>query len=154
MTFVYFLFIANKCMWGGFGCVNEVISTRGWKIDVCVWCCCRFVWNELSGGRLAAVPTHDATDRKSVCLWTRAFHGSLADPSFCLLFLWCLSLFWKLFFGSVPSEILATAVASSDHNLLYFLHQYKITSPLFPFFSFKMSQREKGFFLPRVTLNS
>lgn len=81
----------------GFGCVNEVISARGWKIDVCVWCCCRFVWNELSGGGLAAVPTHDATDRKSVFLWTRAFHGSLADPSFCLLLLRRFSLFWKIF---------------------------------------------------------
>lgn len=81
----------------GFGCVNEVISARGWKIDVCVWCCCRFVWNGLSGGGLAAVPTHDATDRKSVFLWTRAFHWSLADPSFCLLLLRRLSLFWKIF---------------------------------------------------------
>lgn len=154
MTFVYFLFIANKCMWGGFGCVNEVICTRGWKIDVCVWCCCRFVWNELSGGRLAAVPTHDATDRKSVCLWTRAFHGSLAEPSFCLLFLWCLSLFWKLFF--VRFHLKYWPLLLRLLTIIYFIFYINIKShlPLFPFFSFKMSQREKGFFLPRVTLNS
>lgn len=33
--------LLNKYTWGGFGCVNEVISVWGWKINVCVWCCCR-----------------------------------------------------------------------------------------------------------------
>lgn len=39
---------------------------------------------------------------------------------------------------SVHSETLAIAIVSSDINLLHFLHQYKITSPHFPFFILEM----------------
>lgn len=54
------------CKWGNIGV--------GMK-DQCLRVMLLQVRNELSG------PTHDATDRKSACLWTRAFHGSWADLS-------------------------------------------------------------------------
>lgn len=46
----------------------------------------------------------------------------------------------SLCFGrfSVPSETLATAIVSSDVNLRYFLHQYKITSLHFLFSGLEM----------------
>lgn len=142
MAFVYFLFMANKYMWGGFGCVNEVFSARGWKIDVCVWCCCRFVWNELSGGRLAVVPTDDATDRKSVFLWTRAFMESWQIP----LFVCCCDA--SLCFGRFWFPLKHWPPLLCHLTLICFIFYINIKShhPIFPFFSI-WELEQKGFLL-------